>query len=228
MTRITEQLDHLQRRVESAAKAAGRDPDTIRILAVSKKQSIEALVAAYAAGLRNFGENYLQEALDKIPALQADAIWHFIGPLQSNKSRPIAANYDWVHTVTNRRIATRLSAQRPVDRSDLQVCIQLRPDDAQDRNGVTEEELPDLAAMIGKAPGLCLRGLMIMPMPDREAADTRREFARARRLYEELRGAGYAVDTLSMGMSADLEAAIMEGSTCIRIGTDLFGSRNYG
>jgi pyridoxal phosphate enzyme (YggS family) len=228
VTQITKQLVRLHQRVESAAKSVGRDPDSIRILAVSKKQPIEALVEAYGAGVRDFAENYLQEALDKIPAIEPDAVWHFIGPVQSNKTRPIAANFDWVHTVMNQRIATRLSAQRPDDRDDLQVCIQLQPTNSQDRNGVTEEELPDLAAAIAEAPKLRLRGLMIMPLPDHTAADTRREFARAHRLYKELRHAGYAIDTLSMGMSADLEVAITQGSTCIRIGTDLFGSRDYG
>ena len=185
-------------------------------------------MAACAAGLRHFGENYLQEALDKIQAVDGDAVWHFIGPIQSNKTRSIAEHFDWVHTVTSSRIAERLSAQRPVDRPDLQVCIQLRPHGADERNGVTEDDLPDLAAVLAGAPKLRFRGLMTIPLPDCGAAATRSEFARARRLLEELGHAGYAVDTLSMGMSADLEAAIMEGSTCIRIGTDLFGSRDYG
>jgi hypothetical protein len=218
----------LQRRINSAAEPAGRDPGSVRILAVSKRQPIEALVAAHAAGLRHFGENYLQEALDKIAVMDNDAVWHFIGPIQSNKTRSIAANFDWVHTVTSPRIVERLSAQRPSDHEDLQVCIQLRPHNANNRNGVTEDDLPGLAAMIAEAPQLHLRGLMTIPLPDRGAADTRQEFARARRLLDELGRAGYAVDTLSMGMSADLEAAIIEGSTCIRIGTDLFGTRDYG
>jgi len=225
VTRITEQLVCLQRRIDSAAQSAGRDPKTVRILAVSKKQPIEALMAARAAGLRHFGENYLQEALDKIRAVDGDTVWHFIGPIQSNKTRPIAENFDWVHTVTSHRIAERLSAQRPVDHPDLHVCIQLRPHGTDERNGITEDDLPDLAAVIAGAPKLKFRGLMTIPLPDCGAAATRSEFARARRLLEELSLAGYAVDTLSMGMSADLEAAIMEGSTCIRIGTDLFGSR---
>jgi pyridoxal phosphate enzyme (YggS family) len=228
VTQITKQLVCLQRRVDSAAQSAGRDPKSVRILAVSKKQPIEALMAACAAGLRHFGENYLQEALDKIQAVDGDAVWHFIGPIQSNKTRPIAEHFDWVHTVTSSRIAERLSAQHPVDRPALNVCIQLRPHGADDRNGVTEDDLPGLAAVIAGAPKLRFRGLMTIPLADCGAAATRSEFARARRLLEELGRAGYAVDTLSMGMSADLEAAIMEGSTCIRIGTDLFGSRDYG
>ena len=228
MTQITEQLGRLQQRINSAAKAAGRDPNSVRILAVSKRQPIEALAAAHAAGLRHFGENYLQEALDKITVMDHDTVWHFIGPIQSNKTRSIAVHFDWVHTVTSPRIVERLSAQRPDDRAALQVCIQLQPQNADNRNGVTEDDLPGLAAMITAAPQLQLRGLMTIPLPDRGVAETRREFARARRLLDELGLAGYAVDTLSMGMSADLEAAIIEGSTCIRIGTDLFGSRDYG
>ena len=227
MTRITEQLAGLQRRIESAAQSAGRDPNAIRIVAVSKGQPIEAVIAARAAGLRHFGENYLQEALAKIPALDSEAVWHFIGPIQSNKTRPIAENFDWVHTVTSNRIVERLSAQRPPENEDLNICIQLRPQGADERNGVTRDELPELAAAIAAAPKLRLRGLMSMPLPDRGTAATRGEFARARGLFEELRRTGYDLDTLSMGMSADLAAAIMEGSTCIRIGTDLFGSRDY-
>lgn len=214
--------------MKSAARSAGRDANSIRILAVGKKQPVAALLAARAAGLRHFGENYLQEALDKIPVLDRDTVWHFIGPVQSNKTRPIAAAFDWVHTVTSHRIAERLSAQRPGDRGALQVCIQLRPHGSEERNGVTEDELPDLAALIAEAPNLRLRGLMMIPLPDRGADAGNDEFARAHRLFDELSRAGYAVDTLSMGMSADLEAAIMAGSTCIRIGTDLFGSRNHG
>jgi hypothetical protein len=228
VTRFTEQLDHLHRRVESAAQSAGRDPNTVRILAVSKKQTIEAIKAARAAGLRHFGENYLQEALGKIPAINHDAVWHFIGPVQSNKTRAIAENFDWVHTVTSRRIAERLAAQRPIDYPDLNICIQLRPKGADERNGVNEDDLPDLATIIAGAPKLRLRGLMSIPLPDCDTSATRSEFARTRRLFEELRHAGFALDTLSMGMSADLEAAIMEGSTCIRIGTDLFGARAKG
>ncbi len=227
MTRITEQLARLQRRIKSAAESAGRDPNSVLILAVSKRQPIEALLAARDAGLQHFGENYLQEALKKIQTLDPATIWHFIGPIQSNKTRPIAENFDWVHTITSRRVAERLSAQRPADRAALQICIQLRPHGAEQRNGVSEEELPALAAAIAGAPKLQLRGLMIIPLPGEDAADPRSEFARAHRLLGELSGTGYAVDTLSMGMSADLEAAIMEGSTCIRVGTDLFGKRNY-
>jgi len=225
VTRITEQLVGLRRRIKSAAQSAGRDPNSVRILAVSKKQPVAAIVAACEAGLRHFGENYLQEALDKIPAVTDDAVWHFIGPVQSNKTRSVAEHFDWVHTVTSRRVAERLSAQRPVDLPDLNICIQLQPPGADERNGVTEDNLPGLAAIIADAPRLQLRGLMSIPLPGLGETATRNEFARTRRLLEALGQTGYKVDTLSMGMSADLEAAIMEGSTCIRIGTDLFGTR---
>jgi len=228
VTRITEQLVGLRKRIESAAQSAGRDPDSVRILAVSKKQPVAAITAARKAGLRHFGENYLQEALAKMPAVDDEAVWHFIGPVQSNKTRPIAENFDWVHTVTSIRIAERLSAQRSVELPDLNICIQLRPPGAAERNGVTEDELPGLAAVVADAPGLRLRGLMSIPLPGDGEQATRSEFARTCRLFTALVDAGYPVDTLSMGMSADLEAAIMEGSTCIRIGTDLFGARAYG
>jgi hypothetical protein len=225
VTRITEQLAGLQERIDSAAQSAGRDPNSVRILAVSKKQPVAAILAARKAGLRHFGENYLQEALAKIPAVDDEAVWHFIGPMQSNKTRSIAENFDWVHTVTSIRIAERLSAQRPVELPDLNICIQLQPPGAAERNGVTDNELPGLAAIIADAPRLRLRGLMSIPLPGDGEQATRNEFARTRRLFAALVDDGYRIDTLSMGMSADLEAAIMEGSTCIRIGTDLFGAR---
>jgi PLP dependent protein len=226
VTRITEQLDHLHRRVNSAARSADRDPDAIRILAVSKKQPIKALLEAHAAGLRDFGENYLHEALDKMAALDAEIVWHFIGPVQSNKTRLIAENFDWVHTVSSHRVARRLSAQRPAGRTELQICIQLRPRGAEDRHGMNEDEIPSLAATITELPNLRLRGLMVIPLPDHQTADEYNEFYRTRRVFDDLNQSGYGVDTLSMGMSGDLEAAIMAGSTCVRIGTDLFGTRS--
>ncbi len=185
-------------------------------------------MAARHAGLRHFGANYLQEALDKIPAVGPDAVWHFIGPVQANKTRAIAANFDWVHTLASRRIAERLSAQCPEHKGPLQVCIQLQPHGSAARHGVDEAELPALARDVAAQPNLRLRGLMMMPLPNPDPGAPAREFSRTQRLLERLRDGGYDVDTLSMGMSADLEAAIMAGSTCIRIGTDLFGPRNHG
>jgi len=227
VTRITEQLEELRRRVDFAAKSADRDPDSVKILAVSKKQPIEAIQEALTAGLKDFGENYLQEALHKIPVTDRDAVWHFIGSIQSNKTKAIAEHFSWVHTLTSKKIAERLSAQRPEHLQPLQVCIQLRPTGGDTRSGIDENELQPLAETITALPGLQLRGLMIVPLANLSATETMTEFSRAHKLFDQLRTSGLDLDTLSMGMSADLEAAIMAGSTCIRIGTDLFGPRNY-
>lgn len=223
--RITEQLARLQQRIQRAAELAGRNNDSVTILAVSKKQSTDAIREALAASLQDFGENYLQEALPKIAAIDLPARWHFIGTIQSNKTRPIAENFDWVHTVDSRRIAERLSTQRPQDYGDLQTCIQVCPQNADKRGGIPAEQLFELADIMRDLPRIRLRGLMSMPLPNQSTADIRREFARTRELLGELLKRGHDVDTLSMGMSADLEAAIMEGSTIVRIGTDLFGPR---
>lgn len=198
------------------------------IIAVTKRQPADAIVEARQAGLCHFGANYLQEALEQIPVAGPDAIWHFIGPVQANKTRAIASNFDWVHTVASRRVAERLSAQRPEARGPLQICIQLRPHGSAARHGVQETGLAALVRDVVAQPNLQLRGLMMMPLPDPDPDAAAGEFSRARRLLDQLRDGGLDVDTLSMGMSADLEAAIIAGSTCIRIGTDLFGPRNYG
>ena len=225
MTRITEQLAGLQERIRSAAELAGRNNDSVTILAVSKKQPPDSIRAALMAGLQDFGENYLQEALTKIPEIDRLARWHFIGAIQSNKTRPIAENFTWVHTIDSPRIAERLSAQRPHGTGDLQACIQIRPANADERGGIPADQLFELADMMSELPRVRLRGLMMMPLPNQAMIDIRREFARTRELLGELIQRGHDVDTLSMGMSADLEAAIMEGSTIVRIGTDLFGPR---
>jgi len=223
--RITEQLARLQERIRRAAELAGRNNDSVTILAVSKKQPPDAVQAALAAGLQDFGENYLQEALTKITEIDRLARWHFIGAIQSNKTRPIAENFTWVHTIDSRRIAERLSAQRPPDTGELQACIQIRPENADKRGGIPADQLFELADIMCELPHIRLRGLMIMPLPNQAMDDSRREFARTRKLLGELIQRGHDVDTLSMGMSADLEAAIMEGSTIVRIGTALFGPR---
>lgn len=223
--RITEQLAGLQERIRGAAELAGRNNDSVTILAVSKKQPPDAIRAALAAGLQDFGENYLQEALPKIAEIDRSARWHFIGAIQSNKTRPIAENFAWVHTIDSRRIAERLSAQRPPGSGDLQACVQIQPVNAEKRGGITADQLFELADVIRELPRIRLRGLMIMPLPNLPMAESRREFARTRELLGDLIQRGHDVDTLSMGMSADLEAAIMEGSTMVRIGTDLFGPR---
>ena len=226
MTRITEQLADLKGRIRSAAKRAGRDSGSVRILAVSKRQPPNVLQEAQAAGLRHFGESYVQEALTKIAEAEGNPIWHFIGKVQSNKTRPIAEHFAWVHTVSDRRIAERLSRHRPLESGELQVCVQVSPLDAGDRGGIAAAQVPELADIVRDLPRIRLRGLMMMPRPGQLEEITRQEYARTRELLDELRQRGHKVDTLSMGMSIDLEAAIMEGSTLLRIGTALFGARD--
>jgi pyridoxal phosphate enzyme (YggS family) len=227
VTRITENIMRLQERVQNAADLAGRDFRSVTVVAVSKKHPVSAIREARAAGLDRFGENYVQEALPKIADIEPPVEWHFIGKTQSNKAAAIAEAFDWVHTLTTEKMARRLSARRPPERGELQVCIQLRPTGAEDRAGVAEDAVANLAERVEDLPGLCLRGLMMMPLPGLDADGQRREFARTRKLLERLTGDGHDLDTLSMGMSADLEMAIMEGSTMIRVGTDIFGPREY-
>lgn len=197
-------------------------------MAVSKGQPAEAILAAHAAGLRDFGENYVQEAVAKMAAVRGGLRWHFIGNIQSNKTRQLAEHFDWVHTVAAARVAARLAAQRPYHADPLQVCLQIRPRGSNARGGIPAEQAAMLAAQIATEERLRLRGIMIVPLPGIGEAETRREYARTRELYAELRRQGHALDTLSMGMSGDLELAIAEGSTMIRIGTALFGPRPAG
>lgn len=225
VTRITEQIARLRGRIETAAVAAGRDPDAVRILAVSKRQPAERIAAAIAAGVRDLGENYLQEALQKMPAFGKEPVWHFVGRVQSNKSRSVAEHFAWLHTLDSRRLADRLSRQRPTDREALQTLIQVAPVGDSSRGGVPADEVPALARYVATLPGLKLRGLMVMPLPGREDAELREEFAKGRELLDRLRAQDSDLDTLSMGMSHDLEMAVQEGSTMVRIGTDLFGPR---
>ena len=233
VTRITEQLADLNARIRSAATLAERDFESVQILAVSKKQSIESIRDARDAGLKHFGENYVQEALTKIPELDKDLIWHIIGGIQSNKTRQIAEHFDWVHTLRDRGSAERLSRQRPETAGEMQVCIQIRPIDAaaresENRGGIPVAELPELARIVSELPRLRLRGLMMMPLPYQTEEAIRMEYARTRRAFQGLQDNGLEVDTLSMGMSNDFEIAIMEGSTILRIGTALFGERKDG
>ncbi len=223
VTRITEQLDRLQTRIAKACEAAGRKPGEIGILGVSKRQPIASIEACLALGLRHFGENYLQEAEPKIAAI-GSAHWHFIGQIQSNKTRAIASSFSWVQSIGDLRIATRLAEQRPEQAANLNVCLQVQAKNGS-RGGVPPTRVFELADQLVKLPRLRLRGLMIMPLSGHSATELRKEFADARRLYEALQTRGHDLDTLSMGMSGDLEAAIQEGSTMLRIGTDLFGAR---
>jgi pyridoxal phosphate enzyme (YggS family) len=218
-------LKDLKNRIEAAAVDAGRDPADIQILAVSKNQPTSAVREAAAAGITRFGENYLQEASEKIPECGEDLEWHFIGTIQSNKTGTIASSFDWVQTVATSRIAQRLSRQRPEDSPDLQVCIQVQLDPEGKHGGAPVGEVPRLAEQIDSLPRLRLRGLMGMPIPTSKIEEQRRPFRELHVLMESLRDQGHHIDTLSMGMSGDLEAAILEGTTLLRIGTGIFGPR---
>ena len=213
-------------RVADAARACGRDPAAVGLIAVSKTFGADAVAAAHACGQRVFGENYVQEAVDKIVALASLGLeWHFIGPIQSNKTRQIAENFAWVHSVDRAKIAERLSAARPDALAPLQVCIQINIGDENTKSGVAPADAPALARAIAALPRLKLRGLMTIPPASDDPAQQRRYFAELRKLKEQLATAGVALDTLSMGMSADLEAAIAEGATLVRVGTAIFGQR---
>ncbi len=232
MSTIEQNLQAVRRSIAQAAAEAQRPADAVTLLAVSKTFGVDAVLAAAAAGQTAFGENYLQEALDKIAAArlalpQAAIEWHFIGPIQSNKTRPIAEHFDWVHTVEREKIAARLSEQRPAGMADLNICLQVNISGEASKSGVSPEELPALARAVAQLPKLRLRGLMAIPEPQTDPALQRAAFAQLRSLYEQLRADGLALDTLSMGMSSDLQAAVLEGATIVRVGSAIFGSRNY-
>ena len=226
MIGVTENLRKIRDLLHFAAIEASRDPADVRLLAVSKKQPLEKIREAYAAGQREFGENFVQEGVEKIAAMDKDDItWHFIGHLQSNKTRVVAENFDWVHTIDKLKTARRLSEQRPDGLPPLNVCLQVNVDDEESKSGVTPEALPDLAAACAKLPNIRLRGLMCVPAIREEPDAQRMPFAALRELAEKLRTDGVDTDTLSMGMTADFRAAILEGATIVRIGTALFGER---
>lgn len=213
-----------------AAAISGRQEGVVTLVGASKGHPLAAVRSGLAAGLRDFGENYLQEALPKIAAGDRDAVWHFIGRIQSNKTREIAANFAWAQTVTSARIAERLSTQRPHYGEPLQVCIQLEPGASEGPNeaqraGCPRADVPALVGLIAKLPRLRLRGLMLLPQAGLDADALRVEYRAARALFDQLKAQGHALDTLSMGMSDDFEIAIEEGSTMIRVGTALFGKR---
>lgn len=223
-------LARVHERISAAARAAGRTPSAIALLAVSKAFPAEAVIAAARAGQRRFGESYVQEAVEKIAQVRDMAPdlaleWHFIGPIQSNKTRAIAEHFDWVHSVDRLKIAQRLSEQRPADRPPLAVLVQVNVSGEASKSGITPAEASALAHAVARLPRLRLRGLMTIPKPELDAARQRVPFARLRELLEKLQREGLAVDTLSMGMSADLEAAIAEGATIVRVGTAIFGER---
>lgn len=226
MTMISEQLDAVQARIKAACKACGRSPESVSLLAVSKTFSAQAVVQAHEAGQCTFGENYIQEAVEKMASLRHLALqWHCIGPIQSNKTRLVAEHFDWVHTVDRLKIAQRLSDQRPAHLATLQVCIQVNVDGGANKSGVLPADVLALAQAVASLPGLNLRGLMCIPEPAPDAQTAQIVFGRARALLDQCRDHGVAMDTLSMGMSADLEAAIAAGSTMVRVGSAIFGER---
>lgn len=225
MSTIADNIALVSSRIQAATAAAGRTEKSVQLLAVSKTKPAQALREAYAAGLRDFGENYLQEALGKqLELADLPLIWHFIGPIQSNKTRAIAEHFDWVHSVDRLKIAQRLSEQRPATLGPLNICIQVNVSGEASKSGCTAADLPALADAISALPRLKLRGLMAIPEPTEERAEQDAAFAAVQRLQASL---DLPLDTLSMGMSHDLESAIAQGATWVRIGTALFGARDY-
>ncbi len=230
MSFIEENVQRVQARIRAACERYGREPEDIRLLAVSKTKPVSDILEAHRAGLREFGENYLQEAEAKIAEIAPLPLdpapqWHFIGPIQSNKTRLISRDFDWVHSVDRFKIARRLGEQRPDDREPLNTLLQVNIDREPQKAGIDLDEIPALAAQIAALPGIRLRGLMAIPAPRSDFDQQRRPLRALRQAFDALRSDHPACDTLSMGMSGDLEAAIAEGSTLLRIGTALFGAR---
>ena len=235
MSTIAANLQAVEATIRAALEAAGRPRSTVQLLAVSKTFPAESVLEAMAAGQRAFGENYLQEGVEKIAAvaraqpasLENPVEWHFIGPIQSNKTRPIATSFAWVHTVERLKIAQRLSEQRPPGMGPLNICLQVNISGEATKSGAKPDELPELARQVAQLPNLRLRGLMAIPEPQTDPALQRAAFAKLRALGESLRADGLPIDTLSMGMSADMQSAILEGATIVRVGSAIFGDRNY-
>ncbi|MDO9165312.1 MAG: YggS family pyridoxal phosphate-dependent enzyme [Rhodoferax sp.] len=226
MTTIEHNLETVRARMAAACRAAGRDVDQVTLLAVSKTFGPEAVEQAWTAGQTAFGENYIQEAVQKITQLRHLPLqWHCIGPIQSNKTRLVAEHFDWVHTVDRLKVAQRLSEQRPPGLAPLQVCIQVNVDGGPTKSGVLPQEALALAQQVAALPGLRLRGVMSMPDPATDSIATYALFMRAKTVFDDLNAQDLALDTLSMGMSADMEAAIQAGSTMVRVGSAIFGGR---
>jgi pyridoxal phosphate enzyme (YggS family) len=225
-THIADNIAQVRGQMAAAGQATGRAPGSVQLLAVSKTWGADAVRQAHAAGQIDFGENYIQEAVDKITTLRdLPLVWHCIGPIQSNKTRLVAEHFDWVHSIDRLKIAQRLSEQRPEHLPPLQVCIQVNVDGGETKSGVSPQELPALAQAVAALPRLQLRGLMTIPEPAETDAQMRAVHRQAKDLFEQLRAQGLPLDTLSMGMSADMVAAIAEGSTMVRVGTAIFGQR---
>jgi PLP dependent protein len=224
---LTLHVNHVRSRIRNAAAASGRDPGAVTLVAVTKSQTAETVRLAATAGVTDFGENYLKEALAKMDLLgDLRLFWHFIGAIQSNKTRAIAERFDWVHSIDRLSVARRLSEQRPFHAPPLNVCIQVALVPEPNKAGVEPAALAPLAADIAELPRMRLRGLMCLPPPQPDAAAQRAIFARLRKLAADLNAGGLKLDTLSMGMSGDFESAIAEGATLVRIGTALFGPRS--
>jgi pyridoxal phosphate enzyme (YggS family) len=233
MTTLETRWIQLRERMDRACREAGRAPQSLQLLAVSKTRSADEIRALHALGQHRFGENYVQEFTSKhealaVPPLEPPIEWHFIGALQSNKTRAVAERAHWVHSLDRLKLAERLSAQRPDTMPPLQVCLQVDLSHEPGKAGVSEIDLQALADAVAELPGLRLRGLMALPAPAVDPVEQRRPFARLRELRDTLNACGHDLDTLSMGMSDDLEAAILEGATLIRVGTALFGPRSHG
>ena len=225
-TSIAQNISKLQQRISLAEEKYQRDHGSVQLMAVSKTKPAEAVREAVAAGAYHIGENYLQEALDKITALaDLDICWHFIGPIQSNKTRPIAEHFNWVHGVDRIKIARRLSEQRPETMPPLNICLQVNVNDEASKSGVPLAQAAALASEISALPNIVLRGLMAIPLASQDEAQQRANFAKVRATFEQIKNQIDSLDTLSMGMSGDMDAAIAEGSTIVRIGTDIFGAR---
>ena len=227
MKSLADSFELVRRQIAEDCRRANREPSSVRLLAVSKTRGANEVRLAAATGQTAFGENYLQEAIDKIEALSDLALeWHFIGPIQSNKTRPIAENFAWVHSVDRLKIAQRLSSQRPLDAADLNICIQVNISAEEQKAGCSVADLPQLASQIAALPKICLRGLMVIPEATDDLALLRTRFRETAQLLARLQPEIPTLDTLSMGMSGDLDAAIAEGATIVRVGTALFGPRN--
>lgn len=228
MATIPDRLQRVRDRISQACSRFGRADDSVTLLAVSKTFPGVTVREAFAAGQRRFGENYVQEGVAKIGELadlRADLEWHMIGPVQSNKTREVACHFDWVHTVDRLKVAERLSAQRPAGLPPLQVCVQVNTSGEQSKHGVAPQDALALARAVSALPGLQLRGIMALPAPSDDPDVQRAQLAAVRAVYDALRAEGLPLDTLSMGMSQDLETAIALGSTLVRVGTALFGQR---
>ncbi|BDY03556.1 YggS family pyridoxal phosphate-dependent enzyme [Ferrimonas sp. YFM] len=226
MTTIADQLSLAQEQIAQSAAVVGRNSDEITLLAVSKTKPASMLREAYEAGQRHFGENYLQESLEKQQQLtDLEIIWHFIGPIQSNKTRPIAEQFHWVHSVDRIKVARRLAEQRPHELPPLNICLQVNISDEESKSGASADEVTALAREVSQLENIRLRGLMAIPMATQDPEQQRAQFAKVKKLFNELKSEFSDIDTLSMGMSGDLDAAIAEQSTMVRLGTAIFGAR---